>query len=146
VLAAALAVVVVGGTRMAARPVLLAALAVLAVTESLHLWASWPFSTASALGRAGENLPSIAAVAAALLALGWLTRRSVYSAAPLLVIAGIFAAVAGGVADLPALSHAWIPTRLDPTLARTLVAIALGVGTGVAVVGGLRLRAPRPAT
>jgi hypothetical protein len=113
---------------------------------SVHLWASWPYSTASAFGRVGENLPSIAAVAAALLALGWLARRSVYSAAPLLIIAGLFAAVAGGIADLPALSHAWIPTRLDPTVARMLVAVALGVGTGVAIAGALRLRAPRPAT
>ena len=66
----------------------------------------------------------------------WLARRTVFSAAPLLAIAGLFTAVAGGFADLPVLSHAWIPSRLDPTLACTLVAIA-----GIA-----RLRAPRPAT
>ena len=97
---------------------------------------------ATRCGRVGENLPSIAAVAATLLAFGWLARRSVYSAAPLLIIAGLFTAVAGGFADLPVLSHAWIPSRLDPTLARTLVAVALGVGTGVAVVG----RAATPGT
>ena len=34
--------------------------------ESVHLWGSWPFSTADAGGRVGENLPSIAAVAATL--------------------------------------------------------------------------------
>jgi hypothetical protein len=145
-LAAVLALVVVAAARVAARPMLVVALAVLAVSESVHLWASWPFSTASTLGRVGENLPSVAAVAAALLALGWLARRSVYSAAPVLIIAGLFAAVAGGIADLPALSHAWIPTRLDPTFARTLVAVALGIGAGVAIAGALRLRAPRPAT
>ena len=33
-----------------------------------------------------------------------------------------------GFADLPVLSHAWVPSRLDPTLARTLVTVALGVG------------------
>jgi hypothetical protein len=122
------------------------ALALLAVAESVHLWGSWPYSTASAGGRVGENLPSIAAVAASLIAFAWLSRRSVYSAAPLIAIAGLFTAVAGGFADLPVLSHAWVPSRLDPTFARTLVAIALGVGTGVALAGLVRLRAPRPAT
>ena len=146
VIAAALALAVLGGTRVAARPVLLVALAALAGAETLHLWGSWPYSTASAGGRIGENLPSIAAIAASILAFVWLTRRSVFSAAPLLTIAGLFTAVAGGFADLPVLSHAWIPSRLDPMLARTLVAIALGVGTGVALAGIARLRAPRPAT
>ena len=145
-LAAVLALVVLVGARVAARPVLLVALAVLAGAETLHLWGSWPYSTASAGGRLGENLPSIAAIAATVLAFVWLSRRSVFSAAPLLTIAGLFTAVAGGFADLPVLSHAWIPSRLDPTLARILVAIALGVGTGVALAGIARLRAPRPAT
>jgi hypothetical protein len=145
-LAAVLALLVGAGAMVAARPVLLVALAVSAGSESLHLWGSWPYSTADPVGRVGENLPSIAAVAAALLALGWLARRSVYSAAPLLIIAGLFTAVAGGFADLPVLSHAWVPSRLDPTLARTLVAVALGFGTGIAVAGASRLRAPRPAT
>jgi hypothetical protein len=145
-LAALLALAVLAGTTVAARPVFLVALAVLAVSESLHLWGSWPFSTADALGRVGENLPSIAAIAATLLAIVWLVRRSVYSAAPLLIIAGLFTAVAGGFADLPVLSHAWVPSRLDPTIARMLVTIALGLGTGVAIAGALRLRAPRPAT
>jgi hypothetical protein len=145
-LAAVLALLVVAGATVAARPVLLVALAVSAASESLHLWGSWPYSTADAVGRVGENLPSIAAVAATVLALGWLARRSAYSAAPLLIIAGLFTAVAGGFADLPVLSHAWVPSRLDPTLARALVAVALGFGTGIAVAGALRLRAPRPAT
>ena len=93
----------------------------------------------------GENLSSIAAVAATLIALVWLARRTPYSAAPLLVIAGLFTAVAGGFADLPSLSHAWVPSRLDPAVARALVAIALGVGIAVAIAGGVRLRARRAA-
>jgi hypothetical protein len=144
-LAAVLAVLVLALTRTRDRATLLVALAVLAVAESVHLWGAWPFSTADAGGRVGENLPSIAAVASSVLAFVWLVRRTVYSAAPLLIIAGLFTAVAGGFADLPVLSHAWVPSRLDPTTARTLVAIALGVGIGVATAGALRLRAPRPA-
>jgi hypothetical protein len=145
-LAVALALAVLLGTRVAARPVLLAALALMAGAESLHLWGSWPYSTASPGGHVAENLPSIAAIAACVVAFVWLARRTVFSAAPLLAIAGLFTAVAGGFADLPVLSHAWIPSRLDPPLARTLVVIALGVGTGVAIAGIARLRAPRPAT
>ena len=144
-LAAVLAALVLVGARVRARPTLLVALAVLAIAESVHLWGSWPFSTADAGGRVGENLPSIAAIASALLAFVWLARRTVYSAAPLLIIAGLFTAVAGGFADLPVLSHAWVPSRLDPDVARTLVAVALGVGIGVAVAGAMRLRpAARP--
>jgi hypothetical protein len=145
-LAVLLAAVVLAGTRVRARPTLLVALAVLAIAESVHLWGAWPFSTADAGGRVGENLPSIAAVASAVLAFAWLARRTVYSAAPLLVIAGLFTAVAGGFADLPVLSHAWVPSRLDPDVARTLVVVALGVGIGVAIAGAMRLRpSARPA-
>jgi hypothetical protein len=141
-LAVGLGALVLVGVRVAARPTLLGGLVLLAVAESAHLWGAWPFATSNTAGRIGENLPSIAAVASALLALVWLVRRSAYSAAPLLVIAGLFTAVAGGFADLPSLSHAWVPSRLDPGLARTLVAIALGVGVAVAVAGGVRLRRP----
>jgi hypothetical protein len=145
-LAVGIAAVVLVGTRLATRPTLHGALAILAIAEVTHLWGAWPFSTASTAGRIGENLPSIAAVASALLALVWLARRSTYAAAPLLLIAGLFTAVAGGFADLPSLSHAWLPSRLDPDLARTLVAIALGAGVAVAVAGGIRLRRPAGAT
>jgi len=97
-------------------------------------------------GRIGENLPSIAVVGAALVTVWVLARRSVWTAAPFLIITGLFAFAAGGLADIPTLSHAWAPSRLDPPLARTLVAISLGVGGAVAVIGVLRLRAPRPAS
>jgi hypothetical protein len=145
-LALALAVVLLVAARVATRPVLLAALALLAVAEALHLWGSWPFSTATTIGRVGENIPSIAAVLVCLFALGWLASRSVYRAAPVVVLAGLFAAVAGGLADLPTLLHAWVPSRFAPGVARTLVAVALGVGTGVAIAGFARLRAPRPSS
>jgi hypothetical protein len=136
-------ILVLAASRVAERAVLLIALAVLAIAASMHLWGSWPYSAASAIGRVGENLPSLAAVASTALAFVWLARRTPYAAAPLLIIAGLFTAVAGGFADLPVLSHAWVPTRLDPTLARALVAIALGLGLAVAIAGIVRLRAPR---
>jgi hypothetical protein len=138
-------VVVVLAARTAPRPTALVALGALAVGETLHLWGAWPFSTASTGGRVGENLPSIAAIAIALVAGGWIAGRSVWSAAPLVIGAGLFCLVAGGLADLAILSHSWIPSRLDPMLARVLVALALGVGTGVIVIGARHLRAARPA-
>ncbi|MGZ7000021.1 MAG: hypothetical protein ACXVLZ_17485 [Acidimicrobiia bacterium] len=142
-LAVALAAVLLVATRRAARVVSLATLALLGVGEAIHLWGSWPFSTASTGGRVGENLPSIAAVAIAFVALWWLARRTLWSAAPLLIVAGLFAFVAGGLADVSAFSHSWIPSRLDSTLARILVVVALGGGAAVAIVGAFRLRAPR---
>ena len=148
-LAAALLALVVVGVRVAPKPVLLVATLTIAVGETLHLWGSWPFSTASTLGRVAENLPSFAAIAVATFTVFWLTRRSIWNAAPLLVVAGLFGAVAGGLSDLAVLSHSWIPSRLDPGLARTLVAANLGFGTAVALVGLMRLRArsePDPAS
>jgi len=145
-LAVALFAVVLLASRLATRPVALAAVTLLGLAEGMHVWGSWPYSTVSTGGRIGENLPSIAVVGAALVTVWVLARRSVWTAAPFLIITGLFAFAAGGLADIPTLSHAWAPSRLDPPLARTLVAISLGVGGAVAVIGVLRLRAPRPAS
>lgn len=139
-LAGALALVVVLAVRWWPRPAAPTAVAAVGIAEALHLWGSWPFSTASTGGRIGENLPSIAAVVVAGLTLVWLARRGVRSAAPGVLLTGLFAFVAGGLADIPTLSHSWVPSRLDPTGARLLVAIALGVGFGLIVVGATRLR------
>ena len=147
VLAAALAVgVVVGARSGAGRAVLTAAIAGTAATETVHVWASWPFSPGATTARVGESLPSIAAIVVCLGALVWLARRNVWSAAPAAVLAGLFVFVSGGLADLPTLSHTFVPSRLTPELARAIVAVALGVGFGTAVAGALRLRAPRPSS
>ena len=147
VFAAALAggVVIAVRTRTA-RAVLVGVVLVMAGVEELHFWAAWPFSLGTTIGRIGEGLPSIGAVLVCLVALAWLARRGVWSAAPALVLAGLFVFVSGGLADLPTLSHAHAPSRLAPDVARMLVAIALGLGLGIALVGARRLRAPRPST
>jgi hypothetical protein len=147
VLAAALAVAVVLAARTgASRAVLMAAIAGMAVTETVHVWVSWPFSLGAMMARVGESLPSIAAVVVCLGALVWLARRNVWSAAPAVILAGLFVFVSGGLADLPTLSHAFVPSRLAPDLARAIVAVALGLGFGTALAGALRLRAPRPSS
>ncbi len=142
VLAAALAgAVVVGGRHARGARILGAVLAIMAVAETAHLWGSWPFSDSSFGGRVGEALPSLGAIVACVGALVWLARRGVWSAAPMLVLAGLFVFVSGGAADLATLSHAFVPSRLDPALARVLVTLALGLGIGTAIVGLTRLRA-----
>jgi hypothetical protein len=130
--------------RVATRPVALVTLAVLAVGEIVHLWGAWPFSTAGTVGRLGENLPSIATIAVTILTLVWVARRGVGPGSPLLIVTGLFCLVAGGLSDVAALSHSWIPSRIDPALARALIALAVGGGIGLMWIGGTHLRPARP--
>lgn len=142
--AAAVAAAVILGARVALRAVTLTTLAILALGEVLHLWGAWPFSTANTVGRVGENLPSIAAIAVTVLTLVWVARRGVRSASPLLIVTGLFCFVAGGLSDVASLAHSWIPNRLTPTLAHLLITLALGGGTALMWIGGTHLRATRP--
>ena len=130
--------------RCGAPAALAAAIGVMAITESVHLWASWPFILGSTAGRIGETLPTLATIAACIGAFVWLIRRDPWAAAPGVIIAGLFVFVSGGLADLSAFSHAYIPSRLAPDTARVVVALALGLGFGTAFTGARRLRAPRP--
>lgn len=139
-LAVVIGVIVLVATRWAAKPVLGTVLLLLAAGECLHVWGSWTVSDSATIGRIGESLPSLAAILTTLLTAFWLWRRTVWAAAPGLIIAGLFATVAGGLADVSLLAHSWIPSRLDPTLARLLVAFALGAGVAVAIAGAVRLR------
>ena len=116
-------------------------LAIMALAEATHLWASWPFSNASLGGRIGASLPSIGSIIAGIGAGVWVVRRGYRAAAPALILAGLFVFVSGGVADLSTLSHAFVPSRLQPEQARLLVVLALGLGAGTATVGILGLRA-----
>lgn len=136
--------IVVLAARVATRTVALVTLAVLAAGELLHLWGSWPFSTATTVGRVGENLPSIAAVVITAVTFVLALRRGVRAVAPLLIVAGLFCLVAGGLSDVASLSHSWIPTRVTPEIARLLVACALGGGVGLMWIGATHLRAPGP--
>ncbi len=140
------ALVTVAARPRIARAGLAAALLLMASAEAAHLWGAWPFSNGSTLGRLGEAIPSIAAIAACLGALAWLLRTNPWRSAPALILAGLFVFVSGGVADLSSLSHAFIPSRVSPEIARALVAVALGLGAGTAIAGGLRLREPRPSS
>jgi len=74
------------------------------------------------------------------LALVWLLRRGLDAAAPLVLVAGLFLALAGGLADVTVLTRSQLPTTLPDTAARLVVSLALGLGLGLAGAGALRLR------
>jgi hypothetical protein len=145
-LALALLLVVLSRTRFAAVAVG-TALAVVAVSETLHLIGGWGGTTLGAGTKLGASLYSIGGIVVAVLALVWLVRRGIASAAPLVLVAGLFLALAGGLADITVLTRSQIPTSLAPAAARLTVTLALGLGLGLAAVGALRLRRerrPRP--
>src|SRR5262249_58776977 len=77
-------------------------------------------------------------------ALAWLLRRGVAAAAPLLLLGGLFLALAGGLADVTELYRSQLPTALPHAWARLEVAAVLGLGCGTAIVGALRLRVTPP--
>ena len=122
-----------------------AALVAVVVFETLHIVGAWGATTLGISTRLGASVYAAGAVAVALVALGWLWRRGLHAAAPLVLMAGLFVALAGGLADVSVLTRSQLPTTLSYDLARALVAAALGLGVGLAIAGALRLR-PDPRT
>ena len=127
--------------------VLAIALVVVIVSETVHTIGAWGVWTAGPGRRLLGAAPSILAIALAAAALGVLIarRRAPDGATPLVLVAGLFIALAGGVADLGSLTHAIVPSTLDAGLTRLTVAIALGGGIGLAVGAARHLRPPVPA-
>jgi hypothetical protein len=122
--------------------VMQAALAVLLVSETVHVIGAWQATTASIASRTVSSIYSIGGVIVCVLALAWMRRRDPWAATPAVLIAGLFVLVAGGLADVTALTRSQIPTTLPDGLARLTVTIALGVGSGLVIAAGMRLRAP----
>ena len=60
----------------------------------------WGASTASTGTKLAESVYSLAGIALGLLGLGWMWRKGVESAVPLVLVATIFLFVAGGLADV----------------------------------------------
>jgi hypothetical protein len=123
-------------------------LALLTLTEVLHVLGLWDASTASFGTKLGESAYSLAGIALGVVALGWMWRKGVDSAVPLVLVATIFLFVAGGLADVTSLGNSQIPSTFSAGVARLLVTCTLGLGAGLAVAAGFRLRpptAPRPA-
>jgi hypothetical protein len=143
-LAVVLAAFIVALSRTAfARAALSAALIVVIVGETLHVVGAWGATTLGAGTRLGASVYALGAIAVAVVALVWLWRRGLHAAAPLVLLAGLFVAIAGGLADLSVLTRSQVPTTLPYDVARATVAAALGLGIGLAIAGALRLRPER---
>src|SRR5213076_3244607 len=92
----AILVFVLSRTR-AWRSVFAVVLAVLTLTEVAHVVGLWDASSAAFGTKLGESAYSLAGIALGLVALGWMWRKSVESAVPLVLVATIFLFVAGGL-------------------------------------------------
>ena len=128
--------------------VLVCALSVITISEALHIAGTWGAWSAPIPTRVLGIAPSVFAVTFSVIALVVLvSRRSTRpdSATPLALIAGIFIAIAGGLADFNTLTHALVPTTLSLPIARLSVAIAIGGGIGVAIIAGSHLKPVAPA-
>lgn len=134
-------VIALGRTRWWARATAIA-LAVLVVSEVVHLAGAWDATTSSLASKLGAGVYSIAGCVIGVVALVWLTRRDPRDATPIVLVAGLFLFVAGGLADLTSLTRSQLATTLPDGIARATVAIALGVGFGLMVTAALRLRPP----
>jgi hypothetical protein len=142
--AVVLAVAVVLLCRLRAWAVVMqVALAVLIVSETVHVIGAWQATTASPGSRALASIYSIGGVIICALALWWLRRRDPWAATPAVLIAGLFVLVAGGLADVTALTRSQLPTSLPDAVGRLTVMIALGLGSGLVIAAALRLRAPQ---
>jgi hypothetical protein len=122
------------------RAALAIGLAVIVVSDLLHVIGLWDATTASTGSKLAESAYSLVGVALGVLALVWMWRRGADAAMPLVLIAAIFIFFAGGLADVSTIGHSQIPTTLPPTLARLLVCLNLGLGAGVAAGAALHLR------
>ena len=120
------------------------ALAALAVVGTVHLAAGWGATTSPVSTRLGASAYLLAAVALTLLALGTLALRGNYTAGPMVLLAGIFVALAGGAADIQELSRSQLPSTIDPDQTRAIVTTLLGAGLGLAAAEGIRLFRHRP--
>ena len=126
-----------------------AMLAVLMVAEALHVVGVWGATTQSQWSDLAQSAYSLGGIVLGAIALERLARRGGYAAAPLLLCAGLFLGIAGGLADVTTLSHSQLPTTLPDWLTRLAVATVLGLGAAVATIAALHLRAqprrrPRP--
>jgi hypothetical protein len=141
-LAVALAagLVALGLTRVD-RAAVAVALAAMLVGETAHVLGSWEGTTVSGVTKLAASAYALGGIAVGALALVWVLRRGVRAAAPLLLLTGLFLALAGGLADVTVLYRSQLPTTLPDTWARLEVAAVIGLGVGVAILGAVRLRA-----
>jgi hypothetical protein len=135
-----LALVGLALTRLA-RPAVAAALAAMIVGGTAYAVGIWGGTTIGGPTKLAAIAYVLGGMAVGALALVWVVRRGVVAAAPLLLLAGLFLGLAGGLANITTLFRSQLPTSLPHGWERFEVAMTLGLGAGVAVIGALRLRA-----
>ena len=119
-----------------------AALAVLIVSETIHVVGAWQATTASIGSRALSSIYSIGGIVVCVLALAWMRRRDPWAATPAVLIAGLFVLIAGGLAGrhradpVPDPDHA-ARCRRPPDRHHRARPRA-----GLVIAAGMRLRAP----
>ncbi|MCJ7436431.1 MAG: phage holin family protein [Acidimicrobiia bacterium] len=138
----ALVVVMLSRTRFAVAAVGVT-LVVVAVSEAAHIVGGWGGTTVGAGTKLAASVYAVGGIVVSVLALVWLLRRGLDAAAPLVLVAGLFLALAGGLADVTVLTRSQLPTTLPDSAARLVVSLALGLGLGLAGAGALRLRRQR---
>ena len=143
--AAALAILpVLLAASRAARAAVAAALVAMIVGQAAHVLGSYAGTTVAGTTKLAASAYGLGGIAIGVIALTWVVRRGVRAAAPLLLLAGLFLALAGGLTDVTELYRSQLPTALPHVWSRLEVAVVLGLGTGTAVVGALRLRVVPP--
>jgi hypothetical protein len=137
-------VIVAGRTRQW-RWVLVGGLAALIVVEAVHVAGIWTASYSGVMSRVGNNTYSLVGIVLGAWAIARLARSDdARDATPLAFVAGIVLVVAGGFTDLASLTRPVLPTRLPHELARALIAVVIGIGTGVVVTAGTHLSREQP--
>ena len=85
------------------------ALAVIMITEAVHVIGLWDASTASAGTKLVQSAYSLGGIALGVLALVWMARRGAHAAVPLILVAAIVLVVAGGLSDVTTLGRSLAP-------------------------------------
>jgi hypothetical protein len=111
--------------------------------QVLHVAGLWGGATASVWSRLGASAYSLGGIVLAVIAVVLLVRRGARAAVPVALLAGLFLALAGGLADVTTLSRSQVPSTLPAGLDRLSVAVTIGAGVGLAVVAGIQLRRER---
>jgi hypothetical protein len=138
-LALGVALVVVGRTRRWPSA-LGCGLVLLVVAQLLHVVGLWGSSSESSWSQLWASVYSIGGTALAIVGLVVLARRGGDAAVPIALLAGLFLALAGGLADVTTLSRSQVPTTIAVWIDRLTVAVTLGAGFGTAAVAALHLR------
>ncbi len=142
-LGAALLVGLLGFTRRWAVVAFLSLIALVVIVTML-IGGQWSATSADAWNAFLSTAYSILGAAVALSALGAIvrSRREPANATAMILVAAVVLMFGSGLANVTTLARSQLPTTLTPSLARTFVALVLGLSTGLLVTAARHLRRP----